>query len=595
MYSSKLALHPRLCSHNFWDNSCHSAKCTLLHIRRPGRKLVLFNACANLHRISRKMGSTVLASMQMPTDCELHVVDSQIDPEDFGSSLSFYSKSVYVARAIGLHPSIGAPTSYFSAFKTGLLSLDRTQSLAYTGPFGGSPSIKHEEHYDVQAMAVSLAGDTHGLRATALGHQEEAFLQGPDLLRLPGPALFLSAGRNSSEQLTTVVRTLKKCTNVFVSYNGDALRNSYNTREHLLSVLSSTPGRRCVLETASASSRSATKNDFLPLAIVNVIVDLYVNLQERRVRHAHNRLDFTLAEFNTLFNENGFSLVPLTHFHAYHSSVTLGLFDKAVRDTLGAAFRRHRNAISSAGKSSVPQTPSSSTHAPTRLGATTPLIDLTGFAPGPVGQASSWHQLLVNSPGLFEALGKVVSAALPGLAPTTITPGNTRVTQVAETLPPQTAAEGTLTLDTSEHECNLDKSNSSELDRVFGHDSDDCEVLNAPDISYSDDSDSADPLASCVTLLPKASTVTTSCSKKRPLSNVTNKTPVVLESASAKSPTSLINSCKSRSLLVCIERLSDTAVAAAVSARPNKKRKTFPNLATATPEEFEKFLDGGPY
>ena len=55
--------------------------------------------------------------------------------------------------------------------------------------------------------------------------------------------------------------------------------------------------------------------------------------------HEFKLLDYSLAEFNLVLNENGFDLAPLVCFQAYHSSETLDIFDLAVRDTLGEAFR----------------------------------------------------------------------------------------------------------------------------------------------------------------------------------------------------------------------------------------------------------------
>ena len=166
--SNELVLHPRLCHRNFWMNSCHRNDCNALHIRRPGRKLVIFNASANLNRIDRKLGSSTLANMKMPVDSELYVVDSQIDPEDFGYSIAFKDPRIFVAKSIGLHPANAAPKAYYDLFKTGLTTIDQHFGLAYTGPFGGNNNGRTEERATHSKLATFFTNTASSASKTDL-------------------------------------------------------------------------------------------------------------------------------------------------------------------------------------------------------------------------------------------------------------------------------------------------------------------------------------------------------------------------------------------------------------------------------------------
>ena len=441
MNSSNLILHPKLCPRNFWDKSCESPNCSMLHIRRPGRMLALFNTCANLHRINRKIGKGLLSTMRMPEDCELYVVDSQIDPEDFGSSINFQSRNIFIAHAIGLHPSTGAPMEYFDEFTRHLRVLDQRHDFAYVGPFGGCPEIKAPNCCDATEMTASFSSDRDHPRATAVGNRDELLLQAPRHPELRGPVLFLSVGRNSTLQLGSAHTQLTTNHKTFLSFNGESLRSSYPTRNLLMRTISKDHGRRCVLETCSTAVRHATCNDLLPLAVVNIIVDLYVKLMEESSFRA---LHYSLAEFNTHFNENGFKLVPLTCFQVYHTGAALNAMNTAIKDTLGNLYERFRRDISYGRVAQPPRsTPipwesrpqsreahsatehrgtatSSHQNRPQTLASTrgpTPLQRSATVQPSLVNPALDWTQLVSANPTIAKFITDAMVASLAQAAP----------------------------------------------------------------------------------------------------------------------------------------------------------------------------------
>ena len=414
--AGEILLHPRLCHRNFWMNSCRG-QCKSLHLRRPGRKLVIFNAAANLNRIDRKLGPDTLTNMKMPFDSELYIVDSQIDPEDFGNSITFKDPRIFVARAIGLHPGNSAPKEYFQLFKNGLTSIDTHFGLAYTGPFGGNSNIKPEERCDAKSMATHFTSKASTAsqkkfseRPTALGHKDEALLahMTPCQEASQCAQVFMSANKNTAQQLTAIMDLLRVHPYMFATFNSDS--NEYS-RLKILDVMDRSSGRKILLESASPSMRNATPSDLMPLSIVNFIVELYLNFQKDR---HFKSLGYSLAEFNTFFTENGFNMVPKHLFQLYKTTEALTLFDLAVKQTLGLAYRTHREQMSY-GRSAQ-QTAPKSTQPPAENSKPTNLMsmDLAEFANTEAQEdaTKTLHQL-INNPNLMNLVNKLVALPKP--------------------------------------------------------------------------------------------------------------------------------------------------------------------------------------
>lgn len=415
--AGEILLHPRLCHRNFWMNSCRG-QCKSLHLRRPGRKLVIFNAAANLNRIDRKLGSSTLANMKMPFDSELYMVDSQIDPEDFGNSIVFKDPRIFVARAIGLHPGNLAPKEYFDLFKNGLTSIDTHFGLAYTGPFGGNGHIKSEERYDAKSMASHFTSKASTAsqkefreRPTALAHKDETLLahMTPCQETSQCANIFMSANKNSMQQLTAIMDLLRVHPYMFATFSSDS--NDF-ARQKILNVMDRSSGRKILLESASPSMRAATNSDLMPLSIVNFIVDLYLNFQKDR---HFNSLGYSLAEFNSFFTENGFNMVPKHLFHLFRTTEAITSFDLAVKQTLGLAYHTHKNNMSY-GRSTQQQTspksalPLAVNSKPTDLMS----VDLAKFANAKDQEETTktLNQLMSN-PNLLNLISRLAASALP--------------------------------------------------------------------------------------------------------------------------------------------------------------------------------------
>ena len=318
---SSIDLHPRLCPNNFWDNSCNRHDdCDKLHIRMRYRELVIFNAAANLSRIDRKLKNSTLENMRMPSDCSLYVVDSQVDPEDYGQEFTFRNKNIHVARAIGLHPSVRAPSAYLQKLHSHLKKLDFSYGLAYIGPFGGADqsSISGDEIYTALKFAQDFnhkaaPGRT---RAVAISSNDDYLLNffttSQEALRPVRSTqdffLWKTAGRCGLPQLNHIMESLKENPYHFATFDGEL---SQEVRDAILRAFHQSSGRRCLLESVSPSVRTASPKELLPLSVVNTIVELFLDFRRKSSFHS---LGYSLAVFNNLFTENGFRCIPMSRF-----------------------------------------------------------------------------------------------------------------------------------------------------------------------------------------------------------------------------------------------------------------------------------------
>ena len=339
MSLSEIKLHPRLCYSNFWTNSCRK-ECKFLHLRRTGRKLIIFNAASNINRISRKIGNLNLVNMRMPTDCEFYCVDSQIDPEDFGHSVVFNCPGIFIAKAIGYHPSNAAPKEYFRSYQAGLTAIDSKFTLAFTGPFGGVSAVSPEVKCDSKMMAQYFTRDT---RTTALAPKDESLLdffsensKNNSNLEI----VFMTANQNSPEQLSKIMNLLRTNPKFFATFSSDSKEFS---RKAILKAIDRSFGRKILLQTASPSIRNVSNIDLLPLAIVNFVVELFIYFSNDQ---HFVKLGYSLAEFNTFFVENGFNMIEKRAFTINNNTDALYSFDFDVRMILGLPYLTHKSNMS---------------------------------------------------------------------------------------------------------------------------------------------------------------------------------------------------------------------------------------------------------
>ena len=346
--ASRLVLHPMLCHKNFWSNTCTKGyNCTQLHFRRRGRKLEIFNAAANLNRIQRHLRNSILENMEVPSDCTLYIVDSQIDPADFENPLTFVNENILVARAIGLHPSTCAPKEYYELFQTGLKHIDKHFRLAYTGPFGGATNLTKSERYNAKRMSDSFTTNTDRSTALACNDDELLTFHTPDreICQQLEPRyasnanIFKTANRNSSESLVKVMKIVSENALAFATFDSKFTRASIDQLK--MAFLADRTGRRCLIESDAPSATVDTGASILPLAVVNTIVAYYIELQQDS---DFRKLGYNLGDFNALLVDNGFSCVPKHKFidsHSHATRTTLKKLTSLVSKTLGDAYRTH--------------------------------------------------------------------------------------------------------------------------------------------------------------------------------------------------------------------------------------------------------------
>lgn len=263
----------------------------------------------------------------MPSDCELYVVDSQVDPEDFGHLLSFKDTNIYVAHAMGLHSLLRAPASYLETFHAALEKLDATHSLAYLGPFGGLNSSGAAAPACDPHSPLRFAQDfgnvklCHLPRATCVNSGDAFLLRllTPDAnyrhhgTNRPAFNIWKTANSVSRPHLEVIMRSLCGNSLQFATFNSDL---SVETRDLLFHAISRPAGRRCLIESDSTLMCYSSRRDLLPLSVVNTIVDLFVDFSRRE---SFKSLGLTLATFNTLFVENGFDCIPKARFTEFNT------------------------------------------------------------------------------------------------------------------------------------------------------------------------------------------------------------------------------------------------------------------------------------
>ena len=391
--TSVVELHPGLCPKNFWDNSCTAhSDCTNLHIRQQGRRLTLFNAAANLDRIKRTIGSTTLQHMRLPTECDFYVVDSQVDPEDFGHPFVFLSSNIFVARAIGLHPSLDAPDAYLNEMHSSLKRLDDIHALAYLGPFGSLVSTSTSldpprgPHSALQFAKDFSSKSSARPRATCIESRDEYLLSvlTPD----SGPLntttgqkpfhIWKTANNVPLSHLKIIMSSLQTSSHQYATFNSDL---STEARELLFQAISQPAGRRCLIESDSTTMDYTSNSDLLPLSVVNTIVDLFIDFSRRP---SFKSLGLTLATFNLLFVENGFSCVPLARF----TELNLRGFTKLTCCMFSGLYYKHWSQLTYSTPPTAPCIPEvqqdTQAHSSPVLGSplgTPELADALGIAP----------------------------------------------------------------------------------------------------------------------------------------------------------------------------------------------------------------------
>ena len=345
--SPRFILHEKACSNNFWYDTCtDSSKCCKLHFRNSGSALRIVNCCINVNRVERRCKAQLgedygLENTPLPTNTELLLVDSQIDPEDFGNSLRFNNPKILVARAIGLHPSTVAPSAYHQKFLEGLIDIaSDNRTLVYAGPFGGHTNVEMENRFDPlpafkaiakTAIPISLASSD-----ISLDHN-----LGPQYFTSEGPhIIWTNANKQTYDRSNRILDLYIK-----VSDRHSAMISSENYNKHLNLVLNAyldvhnNSGDRILYQSDSINRKSKLA-EILPLAVVNNIVDTYVQLSKD---NRFQKFCPTLAKFNTLITAHALVILPKERISA--SATAHNSFKARSQCYLGVAFSEHHHEV----------------------------------------------------------------------------------------------------------------------------------------------------------------------------------------------------------------------------------------------------------
>lgn len=343
--SPKFILHERACSNNFWTDSCiDSSRCGKLHFRKSGTSLRIINCGININRVERRCKALLgedygLENTPIPSNAELFLVDSQIDPEDFGNPIRFNNPKILVARAIGLHPSTVAPIAYHKKFLEGLIDLTSdNRTLVYAGPFGGHTNVEVENRFDPLPAFKAVAKTTIPISLASSDISLDQNI-GPQYFTSEGPHIIWSnANKQTYDRSNRIIDRYIK-----VSDRHSAMISSENYNKHLGLVLNAyldvhrNSGNR-ILYQSDSINRKSKLTDIVPLAVVNNIVDTYVQLSKD---NRFQKFCPTLASFNTLINDHALEILPKIRFSA--TATAHNSFKARCQYYLGLAFSDHRH------------------------------------------------------------------------------------------------------------------------------------------------------------------------------------------------------------------------------------------------------------
>jgi len=326
-------LHKSACPDNFWKDSCKDAGiCNLLHIREANKTLHIVNSCINLNRVQRKCKlqtpSTDLTATTLPTNCELYIVDSIVDPEDFANQIAFKNNHIFVARSFGLHASTVAPSEYFSAILTALLTIEKEFKLAYVGPFGGESNVPQKDRYNAKAFARAfIAQHKQDLKSSALTEKTPICLNSSDVAieYALGPVHFVDGGhrfiwsnvnRQRTDRFKMLVGRYTKCSSSHYSTLSQAssteifdnLRQAFTDDEF-------DTGSRLLFNSEQVNKMNEI-NEVLPLAVVNTIITIYIRLSVSTHAWSHHfKKRFpTLIDFNKHATRCALEIFPSSLF-----------------------------------------------------------------------------------------------------------------------------------------------------------------------------------------------------------------------------------------------------------------------------------------
>lgn len=341
-------IHRDLCPNNFWDDNCSDDDCELLHIRRNGHKLLLFDGLCHLNRLQRKT-RTNLSQMKLPINTELYINDSCVDPEDWGQPITFNNPNIFVARSIGIHPNTLGTRTFFEEAIHDIHTIAQKHQLASIGLIGRT-TTSNDPHYNYQIkdfveMIQSLPNQ-HNLpiyiKSDSMdndNHIHKALFKS----KLDSPIIWQTINRSDGARFDHFAdNLLSKHHQYHLSIDGRLFEESAIAKNKLYRIFSNYTmlHKRMILETGAPHNLpkySRNQNNRLyPLHIADIVVELYYCL-----RKSPSYANHTLADINELIVSNGFNMFPRSCFHTINTNA----FKLATNNTLAKTFKKHESTI----------------------------------------------------------------------------------------------------------------------------------------------------------------------------------------------------------------------------------------------------------
>ena len=341
-------IHRDLCPDNFWNDSCSDDDCELLHIRRNGHKLLLFDGLCHLNRLQRKT-RTNLSQMELPINTELYINDSCVDPEDWGQPITFNNPNIFVARSIGIHPNTLGTKTFFEEAINNIHTIAQKHQLASIGLIGRTTtnndphcnyqmkdfvemiqSLPNQHNTPIYIKSDSLDNDNHIHRALFKS-------------KLDSPIIWQTINRSDKARFDHFADNLLSNHHQYhLSIDGRLFEESAVTKNKLYRIFSNYTmlHKRMILETGAPHnlpkySRSHN-NRLYPLHIADIVVELYHCLKKSPGYANH-----TLADINELIVSNGFNMFPRSCFHTINTNA----FKLTTNNTLTKTFKKHESTI----------------------------------------------------------------------------------------------------------------------------------------------------------------------------------------------------------------------------------------------------------
>jgi hypothetical protein len=287
--------------------------------------------------------------MELPTNTELYINDSCVDPEDWGQPITFNNPNIFVARSLGIHPNTLGTKTFFEEAINNIHTIAQKHQLASIGLIGRTTtsndphcnyqikdfvdmiqSLPNQHNIPIYIKSDSLDNDNHIHKAL---HKS----------KLDSPIIWQTVNRSDRARFDHFADDLlNNHSQYHLSIDGRLFEESAVAKNKLYRIFSDYTmlHKRMILETGAPHnlpkySRSQN-NRLYPLHIADIIVELYYCL-----RKSPSYANHSLADINELIVSNGFNMFPRSCFH----SLNMNAFRLTTSNTLRKTFKKHETTI----------------------------------------------------------------------------------------------------------------------------------------------------------------------------------------------------------------------------------------------------------